>query len=52
MRGKSLCGSPKYEKNGILYFTGRGLPAQEIGKAGFADVMFDLSASNFCVPVN
>ena len=38
-------------KDGILYFTGRVVPTQEIGKAGLADAMFDLSASTYCVPV-
>ena len=38
-------------KDGILYFMCHVLPMQEIGKAGLADAMFDLSASTFCVPV-
>ena len=40
------------EKTGILYFSGRILPTQEIGKSPtLSDVSFDLTQSTFCVPL-
>ena len=44
------------EKNGILYYKGRILPTQLYGvnllsKKGLSDVMIDLTASSFCVPL-
>ncbi len=40
------------EKSGILYFAGRILPTQEIGKSPtLCDVSFDLTQSTFCVPI-
>ena len=40
------------EKNGILYYTGRILPTDQINAIGKATAtMKDLSASTFCVPV-
>ena len=39
-------------KDGILYYTGRILPVQEIyGGSSLADVCLDLTASSFCVPI-
>ena len=41
-----------YEKNGVLYYTGRILPTQKIdGGTNLADVCVDLSGSTFCVPL-
>lgn len=40
------------EKDGILYYTGRILPTEEITIVGkMTEAMKDLSASTFCVPV-
>ena len=41
------------EKNGILYYTGRILPDQDINNSilNSAGVMNDLSKSTFCVPI-
>ena len=54
---KQFVDSVKYEnnsvwKNGILYYTGRILPLQEIeGKLSLSNASLDLSASTFCVPM-
>eukprot|EP00794_Sanderia_malayensis_P020954 gene20954-biopygen15460 len=40
------------EKNGILLYTGRILPSNEVSVVGkFTEVMKDLSQSTFCVPI-
>ena len=40
------------EKSGVLYFAGRILPTQEIGKSPtLCDVSFDLTQTTFCVPI-
>ena len=40
------------EVNGILYYTGRILPSQDIeGKASLGDTSLDLCKTTFCVPV-
>ena len=39
-------------RNGVLYYTGRILPTQEIGgQLSFCDVSFDLRKATFCVPM-
>ena len=54
---KHFNASEKYEKisseeNGILYYTGRILPCQEINvTTSMSDVMRDLSSTMFCVPL-
>ena len=54
---KRFVDSRKYDKisvmkDGIMYYTGRILPVQEItGNLGLADVCFDLAAASFCVPI-
>ena len=40
------------EKSGILYYTGRILPTQEVGgDLTMCDVCLDLAKSSFCVPI-
>ena len=54
---KKFCKKEKYEnisyeKEGILYYTGRILPSQQINSiTTMTDVMQDLSAATFCVPL-
>ena len=40
------------EKSGILYYTGRILPTQDVGgDLTMCDVCLDLTKSSFCVPI-
>ena len=53
---KKFCSKNMYktiskEKYGILYYTGRILPSQQINKLNLSDVCTDLTMTKFCVPV-